>query len=205
MTADIRFTPLPPERYPDAAQALARAFFDNPAMMYVVPDDEGRRRALPWFFGRALRVAQLYGEAQTTPDGVHGAAIWLPPGDTIITPWRIVRSGMIMAPFKFGLPAFRRFMLVMNRFEDWHKRDMPPEHWYLMVLGVEPERQGQGMGSALISPGLARADRERLPCYLETDKEINVTFYRKHGFEVVVEEELPDGPRVWTMRREPVG
>ena len=70
-------------------------------------------------------------------------------------------------------------------------------------LGVEPDRQGQGIGSALIQPVLGRADAEGLPCYLETTKERNVTFYRRHGFDVVAEGDLPDlGPPFWTMRRE---
>jgi len=34
-------------------------------------------------------------------------------------------------------------------------------------------------------PVLRRADIERLPCYLETGKAIDVRFYRKHGFEVL--------------------
>ncbi len=56
-----------------------------------------------------------------------------------------------------------------------------------------------------MQPVLERADRDRLPCYLETTKEINVSFYKKHGFEVVVEDDLPrGGPRFWTMKREPI-
>jgi GNAT superfamily N-acetyltransferase len=118
---------------------------------------------------------------------------------------RMVLLGGAAMPFKFGLASMRRSMRAMNQLEHLHKRDMPPEHWYLMVLGVEPERQGQGVGGELIAPILERADGERLPCYLETMKERNVTFYKKHGFEVVVEDAFPDGPPYWTMRREPIG
>ncbi|MFQ5472638.1 MAG: N-acetyltransferase, partial [Dehalococcoidia bacterium] len=63
-----------------------------------------------------------------------------------------------------------------------------------------------GVGSALMQPGLEQADRDRVPCYLETAKEINVKFYGKHGFEVVRKIDLVGGgPPVWTMLREPVG
>lgn len=84
-----------------------------------------------------------------------------------------------------------------------HERLVQAPHWYLLILGVEPERQGQGIGSALIAPNLARADAEGLPCYLETAKEPNVMFYRRHGFEVRDEENIPGGgPKVWMMVRQ---
>ena len=98
-----------------------------------------------------------------------------------------------------------KFMGAMNHLEHLHKRDVPPEHWYLFVLGVEPDRQGQGVGGKMIAPILERADKDQLPCYLETMKERNVTFYQKHGFEVIVDDVFPDGPRYWTMKRTPIG
>jgi GNAT superfamily N-acetyltransferase len=196
---------LQPAQLDDAVQMLARAFFDDPMVMYVMPDEEKRRRSLPWFFRLATRYGQAYGEVFTTPDKVDGTAIWLPPGNTIASTLRMIRLGLLAAPFKFGLPAFMRFMSVLNHLEHLHKRDVPPEHWYLFVLGVEPERQGQGVGGTIIQPVLQRADHDQLPCYLETMKERNFTFYRKHGFEVVVDDVFPNGPRYWTMKRDPIG
>ncbi len=189
----------------EASHVLARAFFDDPMVMYVIPDDEKRRRHLPWFFRLAARYGNLWGENFTTPGKVDGAAIWLPPGDNITKPLRMIRLGLLAAPFKFGLPSFMRFFTALNRLEHLHKRDVPPEHWYLFVLGVDPERQGQGVGGTIIQPVLERADRDHLPCYLETMKERNVTFYRKQGFEVVVDDVFPNGPHYWTMKRDPIG
>jgi ribosomal protein S18 acetylase RimI-like enzyme len=189
----------------EASRMLARAFFDDPMVTYITPDPEKRRRHLPWFFRLATRYGQPYGESFTTPAGVGAAAIWLPPGSTITSQIRMVRLGLLLAPFKFGLPTFLRFAKITNELERLHKRDVPPEHWYLFVLGVDPERQGQGIGGAMIAPVLERADRDRLPCYLETAKERNVTFYRKHGFEVVVEGRAGDSPPYWTMMRDPIG
>jgi ribosomal protein S18 acetylase RimI-like enzyme len=78
------------------------------------------------------------------------------------------------------------------------------DHWYLTVLGVEPERQNQGIGGALMQPLLARADAEGLPCYLETLSERNLLFYRRNGFEVTFSGEVPDGgPMAWAMVRQP--
>jgi len=205
MSEQVNVPNLEAAQIDEAGHMLARAFFDDPMVMYVIPDPEKRRRHLPWFFSLATRYGQPYGESFTTPGNVDGAAIWLPPGRAMTSSLRMIRLGLLLAPFKFGLPTFMRFMNTTNQLERLHKRDVSPEHWYLFVLGVDPARQGQGVGGTIISPILERADRDRLPCYLETAKERNVTFYRKHGFEVVVEGRVGDSPPYWTMKRDPIG
>lgn len=62
---------------------------------------------------------------------------------------------------------------------------MPNPHWYLEAIGVDPEREGRGFGSALVRAGMQRADRDQTPVYLETETERNVRFYKHLGFEVV--------------------
>ncbi len=194
-----------PSQNAEVSDVLTRAFFDDPMTMYIIPDDEKRRNVLPWFFKKAAQISQRYGDPFTTAGKIDGAALWLPPGKTILSLPMMIRAGMLAAPFKFGLPTFMRFMSAMNHLEHLHKRDIQPDHWYLFVLGVDPERQGQGVGGKLIQPVLERADKDQLPCYLETMKERNVTFYKKHGFEVVVDDQFKDGPRYWTMKRDPIG
>jgi N-acetylglutamate synthase-like GNAT family acetyltransferase len=72
------------------------------------------------------------------------------------------------------------------------------------VLGVEPSSQGQGLGTKLIQPGLARADEMSRLCYLETETESNVAFYQHRGFIVIDEGEVPGyGLKIWTMLRLP--
>ena len=41
-------------------------------------------------------------------------------------------------------------------------------HWYLMVIGTDPSKQGQGLGSALMEVVTSQADSAGVPCYLET-------------------------------------
>ena len=81
-----------------------------------------------------------------------------------------------------------------------HTKD---EHWYLVAIGVDPALQGSGVGTRLLAPGLAAADAEGLPAYLETEKERNLPFYGRHGFEVRDEISRRGTPTVWTMWREP--
>ncbi len=207
MTTDTpQATYLKDSQLDEASEVLGRAFFDDPLLTYILPDEESRSGKLDWFMRTGAKYGRLYGEVHTTPETVDGVACWLPPGETDMGMFRMARVGMIFAPFKFGLGPFRRFMTALNHLEELHKRDMPEAHWYLMILGVDTVRQGQGVGGGLIQPIIARADSDGLPCYLETMKERNVTFYQKHGFVVVVEGDLPKGgPYFWTMKREARG
>ena len=203
-TAAIQPTRMLKEQIKDSGAVLGRAFFDDPMTRWVTPDDTKRARDLPWFFGKAAVLGDRYGEVYTTGSNVEGNAIWLPPGGTKVSLGRMARSGMLAAPLRLGIGPFMRFMKIMNTFEHLHDRDVPEPHWYLMVLGVDPPRQGQGVGGALLRPILARADADKLPCYLETQKSINVPFYQRHGFEVVVEDDISGGgPHYWTMKRMP--
>jgi hypothetical protein len=51
---------------------------------------------------------------------------------------------------------------------------------------------------------LDQCDTEGLPAYLETQKESNLAFYGRYGFEVADEIRLPNCPPAWTMMRQPV-
>ena len=83
-------------------------------------------------------------------------------------------------------------MWAYGRFVDTlHRKLVPYPHWYLQIIGVDPAYQGLGFSSRLLRPMLARIDRERMPCYLETEVVRNVTIYRRFGFEVVSEDKLP--------------
>jgi ribosomal protein S18 acetylase RimI-like enzyme len=188
---------------PRAAATLARAFHDDPIFEWALPDPERRALVLPVFFAAVTRVAMYHNETYTTPD-IPGVAVWYPPDPPPATRSQVKESGMLDLPDAFGRDDYERFRAGIDVLEHLHKRDMAQPHWYLGVLGVDPAMQGRGIGSALIAPVLDRADAARLPCYLETEKEINVAFYRRHGFEVIVEDSVADGgPRFWTMVRWP--
>ena len=90
-------------------------------------------------------------------------------------------------------------MWAYGRYVDkLHRRLVPYPHWYLEIIGVAPAHQGQGFSSRLLRPVLERIDRERMPCYLETNAEKNVAIYRRFGFEVVSEDKMP-GTEVTTF------
>ena len=76
-------------------------------------------------------------------------------------------------------------------------------HWYLPLIGVDPARQGRGLGSALMRHALAACDRDRLPAYLESSSPANIPLYERHGFERLGAIQSGDSPTVVPMLRKP--
>ncbi|OGO52831.1 MAG: hypothetical protein A2148_06380 [Chloroflexi bacterium RBG_16_68_14] len=187
-----------------AAEVLGRAFLDDPLAVWIVPNEARRARVLPWFFRIAVRYGQRHGQAHTMSGSMQGVAVWHPPERALASTVGTLGAEAATLLFRLRLGELRRALTATGHLERLHKRDAPPRHWYLAVLGVDPPYQGQGVGSALLEPILSRMDGEGLPCYTETARERNVSFYRKHGFQVIEEGNLPKGgPRYWTLLREP--
>ena len=185
---------------PRIAKALARAFEDDPVMTWIFRNDSERLTRLESMFAFFLRRIWLRHDECYAPDGLFGAALWLPPGK-----WHLslpAQLSLVPGMLRVMGGSLPRGFQVVQLMEKHHPRE--PPHYYLPTLGVEPEFQGRGFGSALLQPVLGRCDAERLPAYLESSKWRNVVLYERHGFRVVEELNLPKGgPPVWRMWREP--
>lgn len=89
---------------------------------------------------------------------------------------------------------------LLAQFGNWSRHDLAHSHWHLGPVGIEREMQGQGIGSLLLREFCRIVDEEKTAAWLETDKEINVSFYRKHGFEVAAKDTV-NGVLNWFMNR----
>lgn len=178
------------------AGVLAAAFHDDPVIRWLVPDEATRRADL----GPIMRVfaarSQPHGENCINETGT-GAAVWQPPGATY--------SSHDDARFETALvaaagEALGRAAQLTDVMEAAHPT---APHHYLMLLGVHPEQQGTGIGSALLHAVLDVADAAGEPAYLEATSPLNRALYERHGFEVTGELRCSDAPPLWAMWRAP--
>jgi len=203
MTAQIIAVPLAKSQAAQAADTLARAFLDDPFFTYALPDSDRRLQVLIWFYKRFVRYALRHGRIHTTPS-LDGIAIWFGPRKTDLDWLGVLQTGLFLVPLKLSSQEFRRTMELQNCADRLHAKLATGPHWYLSELGVEPSRQRQGVGHALLQPMLAQADHDLLPCYLETNKEKNVRFYEANGFQIAgLEQATPQAPHTWAMLRNP--
>jgi ribosomal protein S18 acetylase RimI-like enzyme len=124
-----------------------------------------------------------------------GAALWLPPG---VDPDEEAMGAIINRTAPAQLQGdIAALLQQMGRYH-------PSEpHWYLPLIGVDPARQGRGLGSALMRHALAACDRDRVPAYLEASNPQNTALYERHGFERLGTIQAGNSPPLFPMLRKP--
>lgn len=126
----------------ELSQVIADAFHELPQSGWLIPDPDERRQILPGYFRLLIELAMTMGTVHTTTDRA-GVALWSHVG-----PEGVGQPGdyaaRLAAVTGRWLSRFTAFDAVLDR----HHPSGRPYH-LLAILAVRPERQGQGVGSAL--------------------------------------------------------
>ena len=179
--------------------ALARAFYDDPVQKWFFPDDRRRMARLNRVFALLGREIWFPHQLTYTTDRLAGAVVCIPPER-----WRMgfARRARLAPRFAatIGLRDLPRAIRGFNLLESKHPAR---PHYYVAIIGVEPGRQGKGLGTALFGPLLERWDSEAADAYLEATSLRSRACYERLGFELLEEFSYPQGPPSWTMWRAP--
>lgn len=180
---------------PAVRDVLAAAFFDDPVFSWCVPHDDLRWALLPRLFEVFTAEFARHGATYLTADR-SGAALWSPPGVEAVEPEPVER--LLARVGAIDGPSASRCAYLAETFQAQHPAEPCA---YLGFVGVLPDRQGQGVGSALLREALSRWDASGYPSYLEASSVANRRLYDRRGFTVLGEIRLPDGPPAWPMWR----
>ncbi|MBO0805006.1 MAG: GNAT family N-acetyltransferase [Nocardiopsaceae bacterium] len=183
------------------AAVLARAFYDDPPMTWLLPDPATRLRRLTRMFATIIGIESLsHGGVDIAHAGkeILGGAIWLPPGHwqpglrekVWAAPghWRAVAGGEVRAA-RMG-----------RALSSAHPRE---PHWYLKSIGIDPSSQGRGVASLLLRSRLEYCDRHGQPAYLEASNPEGVPLYERFGFRRIGNVGMPAGAPVLTKMWRP--
>jgi GNAT superfamily N-acetyltransferase len=186
------------------ADLFARVFQHAPDMKYLLGKiSRPSEKKILNFYQAIIRIGMLYGEVYTTST-LDGIAVWSNPENSNLSFGVLFQTGFLKALISMGLRPSARFIRSASYLENLKKQAITEACWILVMLGVEPSQQGRGIGGVLIQPVLSRADIDRVPCYVESADERNLSFYKKHGFLIAKQGQVPNGgPQVWVMVREP--
>ncbi len=175
---------------------VATAFAHDPAWTFLLGADYGR--LAPRFAGALFDTRVDSGGVWVTSD-LAAVAMWEELGEEKGPAldhrelWEAYRA-------EAGATAWERLCEYERAIDV--ARPAPP-YRYLGVLATRPDRQGEGLATAVMAPVLECADREGVDCFLETSTMRNRLFYERRGFTEAVDLHIESGPRTWWLRRAP--
>ena len=172
-----------------SADSVAKAFYDYPMFQHILADKLNHEN-IKLFLKFLINYSVLYADAYASSREMEGIILFTEFKDYRFNLIRSIRSG-ILSLAKIGADEGKRF----NEFDSFtleiHKRKMKDNHLYIILIGVNPSKQGEGYGKRLLQSVLKVAQEKGQSCYLETHGEKNVSFYSKLGFKVISEDILP--------------
>lgn len=173
---------------------MVEAFSADPAARWLYPDSRQYLANFPNFVKAFAGAAFDRGSAYCVDD-YHGAALWLPPGSH--------PNEETLLAFVQDTVTERDQAEVLAFFEQMEKWHPAEPHWYLPMIGVDPTRQGNGYGSALLNHALERCDGEDRLAYLEASSPKSIPLYERHGFELLGTIQVASSPPLFPMVRKP--
>ncbi|ROO62461.1 acetyltransferase (GNAT) family protein [Micromonospora sp. Llam0] len=182
---------------PALTATLVEAFVDTPDAVWLIPDPGERRRVYQRLCPAILTHAMTSGTVYTSGDHA-GAAVWLP--HTAAGNPDPHHTALIDRIAGQHAPRFARLAAVLHH----HTPHRP--HTYLAYLGVAPDRQRHGLGTALLTHRHATCDTAGTPVHLVATTTDARRLYQQHGYydTTPTPVHLPDGgPPLWPMWRQP--
>ncbi len=178
---------MPIDRLRESAQARAESYMD----------------ILGAYFEYSLREGEQLGTVVYPEDGSYGAAVWV-ISHTSEQARRAHHDKQVFLSQLLGTEGYRQYQAMVTYMAAQSAPVILPSAWYLSIIGIAPEQQGQRRGERLMRPTLAQADGLGQICYLETFNERSRQFYRKLGFRDALSAIEPvTTARYWLMLRIP--
>jgi GNAT superfamily N-acetyltransferase len=197
--ADAR--PATPDEVPGLVRTLVRAFEHDPYYRWMFPDDATWEQACHLSFDALLRRLVPYGTVLTTPE-LDGCISWFPFGYRPGFGAQLAHAGRQIRIVR--IMGLRHARVVRRGLLALHARRLREPHITACVIGMLPESQGAGRGSALLAALIEHLERTgHVTCGIASS-EAHVAYYRRFGVETEGDPvTLPGGPTVWPIMYRP--
>ncbi|MFT4874686.1 GNAT family N-acetyltransferase [Congregibacter sp.] len=174
--------------------SLASAFCADPLMRWLFPDAENFLSAATGDFYDAFGGGAIGEGSAFRTEKFEAAALWYPPGTGPDEDRLVIAMATSVRP-----EIHEECMGLMEQMSHYHPDDA---YWYLAVLGTDQAYQGRGHGAQLMKHVLAKIDTFGLPAYLESSNPLNMSLYKRHGFEEMGSIQSGSSPAIVPMLRE---
>jgi ribosomal protein S18 acetylase RimI-like enzyme len=166
-----------------AAKIFASAFFMDDLHVYLLPGDGTRLRKLEHLY--IFKIKSQLDCTYKTSENMEGVCIWENPNEhhSAITIKDIFNG--ISLIFTVGIANLIRMIKYQIWSTELRNISTDDRYWYLNVIAVSPEYQGQGFASKMIRPFIEKAKSKNEKVYLETHNKNNIGIYEKYGFKLI--------------------
>ena len=183
------------------SKILADAFAEDPIWKELIKD-LGNDFDTSIIYKVPIRYCLRYGKVYATSEKLEGIMAFTTQDRASMSGWTIIRSGTILTSLKLGMKFGKKMLRIFKVIEEDRKNLDIGSFYYINIIGVAPESQGQGFGGKLLRALIEKAEKEGKSIYLETETEENVKFYEKFGFKLMKKITLPEiNVSMWEMIR----
>ena len=165
------------------AEALYAALKPDPfyqAMEASLPEQE-RKAGLLRYFDYSMQEAEAFGELSLPEREPCGAAVWSRPLSSEQAQEKAQKKKAFIQQF-MGQASWECYAQISRFMSSQSQTLIDASWWYLSIVGVHPDLQGQGRGEQLLNTVLQTLDQQSKPVYLESFTPRNLTFYKRLGF-----------------------
>ena len=181
---------VPKERLGELAEVAMDAYLDYPLHNWFCGgkyDEETSRLLMEVSLKTMTEDAVIYADSEE----LNGFAAWLPLGFTGNKTLPFMMNGGVKLILHAGPSIIGKLLTYENLAMKLKETYTNHVDWYLYNLSVSRKAQGKGIASKLMRPMLQFCDMENMVCYLETNKESNVSLYQHYGFQLAEQKLIP--------------
>ncbi len=140
-----------------------------------------RREAMLRYYDYSMQEGRKYGDMYEPKGQAFGASIWSRPVNGALSR-QMANEKKAFLRENMGNLSLAKYREITGFMTEQTATVVPPDSWYLSIVGIAPPFQGQGLGETLIRPILNRVDKLGVHTYLETFTPRNIRFYERLGF-----------------------
>ncbi|KAI8082489.1 uncharacterized protein B0P05DRAFT_537262 [Gilbertella persicaria] len=173
--------------FKEASNSLTEAYLKDNIMGWCVQGLEQKKHYefLYTLFKHMINESSLQSrDFALQVDGCKGILIWTNNPNS--SPWPRVLSTIKLARLIGWAAAIRTVTKVGPSCDKLKRKIMADHPQYITIghVGVLPQEQHKGYGSALVHYVLDKADNAKHPVYVEVSDPVSVKFFEQFGFKV---------------------
>lgn len=164
---------------------LADSFDHNKSVNYIVMQDKKRKQRINRLMEYSFEVCNSFGKVLLSENKKACALIVFPDKKRVTVKFTLWDIKLITNCI--GIKNINRVLHREKKVKSLQPKELL---YYLWFIGVSPEEQNKGNGSALLNEIIRDAEEENRTLCLETSTEKNIPWYQKFGFKIYNEMDI---------------